>query len=282
MTGAGKSTFISRFTDEHQSPPMGGSDSIGTCTAEVGYYHCTLPGGEHLVLIDTPGFGSPDRPDTELLAELAAHLAGLYESGISLSGIIYLHAIDQTRMLGGAVDNIRMLSALCGTAALPNLALVTTKESHGQNAAERDRRTLESLKRSFWNGLIDHGAVVRVHDGTRESASEIVDALRWKRRKPLAIQLQMVDKGLKWGDTDAAQSLLSHNQPRPGSQNRLFGAPEPPEPIDQNWFSSLLQLASTVFRLVIFLGTLVVLSIVECFSRAWNWGWNLRSGNREG
>ncbi|KAK4455547.1 hypothetical protein QBC34DRAFT_69978 [Podospora aff. communis PSN243] len=183
-------------------------------------------------------------------------------------------------MLGGAVDNIRMLSALCGTAALPNLALVTAKESHGQNAAERDRRTLESLKRSFWNEMIDHGAVVRAHNGTRESASEIVNALRWKRRKPLAIQLQMVDKGLKWGDTDAAQSLPSGYKPRPGSQDRLLGAPETPEPIHQNWFSSLLQLASTIFCFVLFFGTLVVLSIVECFSRVWNWGWSTRSGNR--
>ena len=44
------------------------------------------------MLIDTPRFGSDNRPDTEILAEVAAHLASLYESGVRLNGIVYLHA----------------------------------------------------------------------------------------------------------------------------------------------------------------------------------------------
>jgi hypothetical protein len=57
-------------------------------------YPCVLSGGGRVVLIDTPRFGTDNRPDTEILAEVAAHLASLYESGVRLNGTVYFHASD--------------------------------------------------------------------------------------------------------------------------------------------------------------------------------------------
>ncbi|AEO70933.1 uncharacterized protein THITE_2092438 [Thermothielavioides terrestris NRRL 8126] len=102
-------------------------------------------------------------------------------------------------MQGAAADNIRMLAALCGAAGLPNLSLVTTKRSRLWDGAERGQARLKSLRERFWSDLIRDGASTWEHDGSRDSAVKIVDALRHKEKKPLAIQERMVDKEAEVG-----------------------------------------------------------------------------------
>lgn len=61
VTGAGKSTFISKCTDKEVSI----GHNLQACTQEVGVFLCKHR-GVNVYLIDTPGFDDTDRSDTEV------------------------------------------------------------------------------------------------------------------------------------------------------------------------------------------------------------------------
>lgn len=71
VTGAGKSTFISKCTDKEVSI----GHNLQACTQEVGVFLCKHR-GVNVYLIDTPGFDDTDRSDTEVsLFTLSADIA---------------------------------------------------------------------------------------------------------------------------------------------------------------------------------------------------------------
>lgn len=73
VTGAGKSTFISKCTDKEVSI----GHNLQACTQEVGVFLCKHR-GVNIYLIDTPGFDDTDRSDTEVsLFTLSTAIANL-------------------------------------------------------------------------------------------------------------------------------------------------------------------------------------------------------------
>ncbi len=95
MTGSGKSSFISLCSDKQ---PEVGHD-LESCTQTVNTYPFIYSGPpqKRVFLVDTPGFDDSTRSDVEVLRELAAWLTATYAKEIRLSGIIYLHRINQPR-----------------------------------------------------------------------------------------------------------------------------------------------------------------------------------------
>ncbi|RYP39065.1 hypothetical protein DL768_010739 [Monosporascus sp. mg162] len=106
---------------------LGPASNLHIGMADIAAYPCTLRDGRRVVLVDTPGFGDTERSDTEIITEISGYLAGAYEAGVVLTGVVYLHLIDQrSRMSGAARENLDTLLAMCGGDALSNVALATT------------------------------------------------------------------------------------------------------------------------------------------------------------
>ncbi len=105
-------------------------------------------------LVDTPGFDDTNRMDTEILRTLGAWLTATYSSGVQLSGIIYCHRINQTRMQGSAMKNIQLFRSLCGDDALRKVILVTTMwDIESRDIAEKREKELKETAK-YWGRMV--------------------------------------------------------------------------------------------------------------------------------
>ncbi|KAL9018199.1 MAG: hypothetical protein Q9185_004472 [Variospora sp. 1 TL-2023] len=164
--------------------------------------------GQVVRLIDTPGFDDSKRSDIDVLTDLAFHLASAYQTNpkILLSGIIYLHPIDQPKLAGTARKNLAMFKLLCGDESLQSVVLATTmwRDEIQADAAQRVAQ-LESTP-EYWGRMIEHGSSVFRHDNTPESALRIIDHIIARRERiVLSIQKQMVDEHRTIDQTSAGQ-----------------------------------------------------------------------------
>jgi chromosome segregation ATPase len=169
--------------------------------------------GVRIWLVDTPGFDDTDRSDSDILKDVAFWLASVYTKEARLAGIIYLHRISDVRLGGQALKNLRMFKQLCGSNNLNSVILATTHWSDAEGARISERvgreREIELMgTEGFWGGMIEKGSVVMRHDGSTESAMDIVlKIVKRKLRVVLDIQTQLVDEKRSLDDTDAAQAL---------------------------------------------------------------------------
>lgn len=110
-----------------------------------------------------------------------------YDDGFLLSGIIYLHNINDVRMEGPSLKNLRMMRKLCGANSLKNVVLATTMWEK-VDIRQGSRRELE-LQEKFWKDMIDDGSTVaRIMTETGDEARELVISLL--KNKPLSTKLQ--------------------------------------------------------------------------------------------
>ncbi|KAM0518973.1 hypothetical protein ACHAPE_003964 [Trichoderma viride] len=207
-TGAGKSTFISLLTDED----VGIGHNLQSCTTEVGVYNFNYMDRHTVYLLDTPGFDDTDRPDSEILQEIAFYLAALYSKKIRLAGIIYLHRITDTRVSGSSLKNIRILQNLCGADAFDRIVFATTMWSvldSMEGGHEIGLQRCQELRHpEFWGEMIQKKSIMKEHDGSEASALSIISELVDRDGGVvLNIQRQMVDQNLSLGETDAGRYL---------------------------------------------------------------------------
>jgi GTP-binding protein EngB required for normal cell division len=202
MTGAGKSTFISHLTD---TKVVVGHD-LTSCTSEVDVFP-TKVGNQAVLLIDTPGFADTHRSDTDVLHQIAQYLSVAYTNETKLTGLIYIHPISDPRMTGPALKNLRMFRQLVGDDNLANVVFVTSKWDLVEPEVGHKRE--QGLKDEFWGTYIAAGAAVKAHDGTPESARDIVASL-CKGSTPFYSQLQIevCEKKLSLADTAAGRSVM--------------------------------------------------------------------------
>ncbi|PUU74167.1 hypothetical protein B9Z19DRAFT_906561, partial [Tuber borchii] len=202
VIGAGKSYFIREVTGNQEVKVSGG---LYSSTSKVQPYSFEYL-GEKITLIDTPGFNDTNKPDTEILKEIADWTSKTYKKNQLLSGIIYLHPITHTRMEGSAMKNLRMFQRLCGQEVLENVLLTTTQWSK-VDPTEGEFRENNLRDEGLWGGLIGKGATLQRFHGTRESGLELINKLVSKTRKPLHIQDQIVKQHLTLLQTDAGKFL---------------------------------------------------------------------------
>ena len=132
-------------------------------------------------LIDTPGFDDPARSDIEILQSIASCLADMHEGltfankEIDLSGIIYIHSINDGRMTGSTTKNLRMLQHLVGERNMKHCVFVTSKWSlEDENTAkERERELITDA--NFWHAPLATGASIRRYEDSSRSALDIID-----------------------------------------------------------------------------------------------------------
>jgi len=187
VTGAGKSTFISKATGRKD---IAISDSLTSCTQDVLSVSFKLK-GKQVTLIDTPGFDDTNRSDADILLIIANFLSATEQSGMQLAGIIFLQPVTATRMQGSEKKRTRLIENILGKDAFPNVILATTQWSHLKNKKEGEARVKEKVaQEEFWGYMISHGATVVKHDDTKSSARKIVGMILDKQKEPVPLQMQ--------------------------------------------------------------------------------------------
>ena len=167
--------------------------------------------GRRVIFVDTPGFDDTTRPDSAILREIANWLNKSRQGGIKLTGIVYLHAINNTRVTGTAKNNLRMFKKMCGDDSMSSVALATTHWGSGEADKKmqlaRHKELLED--EAFWKPMILHGANDFIHDREEQSALGIVRHLLKNRPEDgidLTIQKEMED-GITLDKTAAGIAL---------------------------------------------------------------------------
>ena len=102
-----------------------------------------------------------------------------------------------------------MFQKLCGSAALGNVVLATTRWSEVKQAVGEGRETELKTKEAFFKPVIDAGAPLVRYLRTSESAMEMLNHLVGKPAILLLIQKEMVDGGKRLSETEAGQALQS-------------------------------------------------------------------------
>jgi hypothetical protein len=179
-----------------------------TGTRGVEIHPSTLPDGTKLYLVDTPGFDDTYRSDTDILKEIANWLSSAYEDNVKLAGIVYLQRIEDTRLGGAAMKNLRMFKKLCGDNSLASVVLATTRWRHDEmeEGIRKEKELCTNAK--MWKRMIDFGSKVMRQDRDEHSAGEILQYLI-QRKKPvtLDIQVELVDNNKTLNETGAGQEL---------------------------------------------------------------------------
>lgn len=163
-------------------------------------------GREKVLMIDTPGFDDTERSDTEILTEISRLLALQYELGMKLKGVIFLHRITDVRMQGTSMKTLQICRKICGTDALKNVILVTTRWNEVDKALGARRE--EELRSEFWKFMLDFGSTMMRYHGDQDSAVTIISQLLHKETVVLDLQRELVDQGKKLSDT-AAGALVN-------------------------------------------------------------------------
>ncbi|KAL5326313.1 hypothetical protein ACEPPN_007451 [Leptodophora sp. 'Broadleaf-Isolate-01'] len=202
VTGSGKSSFIKALTD-HNDVEVG----HGLCseTATVRAFHTTIE-SVNFMLVDTPGFNDTFRGDEEILKEITNWLATIYEQGKKITGVVYLHPINQPRMEGSSLLNLTVMQKLCGSETFENVVLASTfwDVVEEESGVRRENELCQTPQ--FWGGMKRNGSrVIRVQDYAQ--SKNVLLQLAGKREVALQIQVEMVEDKKKLSDTAAGQKL---------------------------------------------------------------------------
>lgn len=168
------------------------------------------PNGQRIFFIDTPGFDDTKVCDTEILKTVVDFLASGYQSGIKLTGIVYLHRISDNRMPGSAVRNLEVFEALCGEDCFSNVVLATTFWGSGPPAAKYiEYETQLKNTKNFWKPMIEHGSKVFRQNNGMESAMAIINHFLTVKQKNIVLKIQkeIVDDNVSLLDTAAGQRV---------------------------------------------------------------------------
>ncbi|KAI0080925.1 hypothetical protein K474DRAFT_1768932 [Panus rudis PR-1116 ss-1] len=187
-TGTGKSSFINLVS--------GGNLEVGTgllsCTQGVEVSPLFEMEGRRIILIDTPGFDDTQLSDTEILTTISLFLSAMYEEGKHLNGVLFFHRISDFRVGGISRRNIEMFRSLCGDTNMGNVAIVTNMwgEIDFTKGEAREKELREGDL--FFKPALDHGASLLRHDGTTESAENILRSLIYKDHFVLQLQRELI------------------------------------------------------------------------------------------
>ena len=216
VTGSGKSSLISSITGKEGIV----GHNLGTSllplvefdnrvlmlhdlgTSEVGAYEITID-STSLVLVDIPSFDDIEMSDHQILHAIAAWLENSCEKG-KLSGLVYLHRINSTRMSGSVIRTLRLFQRICGEHKYRNVTLATpfwNKIEHcKQEGTDREERLLAN--EGFWKLMKEKGAKpMRLGQNNKD----ILPALMAMAEKPtMTLEIQQeLSNGLELEQTMA-------------------------------------------------------------------------------
>ncbi|KAH7913164.1 P-loop containing nucleoside triphosphate hydrolase protein [Hygrophoropsis aurantiaca] len=201
--GVGKSTFINAAVGK---PVALVGHGLESCTKDLQHIIIPYPAdpSRRVVLLDTPSFDGTYSEDPEILRRIGVWLAQSYHNNMKIAGIIYLHEIHQTAQ-ASYNRNLMVIRKLCGTSAMKNLVLTTTKWPNSSDDTVWMQK--HSSLTVAWKDLIDQGCKTAQFRNTRESAWDVIDLVVPNPHLPLQIQQELVDLAKRIPETEAGRSL---------------------------------------------------------------------------
>ncbi|KAF9450891.1 hypothetical protein P691DRAFT_664328 [Macrolepiota fuliginosa MF-IS2] len=209
-TGTGKSLLVDLLTTGKIGKRAGTTLKPETTRVTPVRVHGHKQYGGRVVLIDTPSFDNDDRSDLDILDEISRWLETAYRKSVKLTGLLYLHRINDNRMGGSPRKNLRIFGELCGTKSLDRVILVSTMwHMTPREAAERRYQELEA---NFWKPLIDKGSrCERLEKLDGKEAWRIVEQLiegnLTKNKEAVQLQGEIVEENKPLIATRAGREL---------------------------------------------------------------------------
>ncbi|KAH7925412.1 hypothetical protein BV22DRAFT_440991 [Leucogyrophana mollusca] len=207
QSGAGKSTFINTAAGRVVVPVGHG---MTTCTTKITPVVVSHPTDKsrRVVFIDTPGFDDTWVGDRETLKRIVKWLEKLQGEGVTLTGIIYLHEITQSRNAKEASGHLMTPVKLVHPGGAMNVVLTTTRWNDIQLATGSQRE--KQLSETYWKEMLEQGARTHRFDGTANSAWDAVKLIRDRGdAPPIKTELAFILENLP-------------NKPRPGFVGGFF------------------------------------------------------------
>ena len=129
-----------------------------------------------------------------------------YDAGHRIAGIVYLHRINDTRMLGSVMLTFAMFQRMVGTECSRNIVLGTTFwDSVDQQAGATREIELQTVP-EFWGSLYDKGSkVTRMND--KESIIQLLLSIADLKTTTLQIQDEMAKQDMQLLETGAGLML---------------------------------------------------------------------------
>lgn len=166
-----------------------------------------------------------------MLTAVAHYLSVSYANNVSVSGILYLHRISDTRIGSSTRRNLEMMRALCGEDAFENVAVVTTMWHSDDSGIElaKQRSREQELRDIYLHDMIKGGSRIIRHDRCatlserRTSAKNILIetvGLWQDTQVTLRIQYEMVDLNKTLKETSAGKVLEGYIRQHQNSHER--------------------------------------------------------------
>jgi hypothetical protein len=174
-----------------------------SATENVTSYRCVI-NGTRFILVDTPGFNDTYRDENAILREIADWMTKKYASGKLLNGLVYLHPINNTRIEGSALINLRVFRKLCGADCFEHVFLCSTFWDVTEEATgvSREKELCESPE--LWGQMKREGArSFRIRDYAE--AKTVLLEIAKKPTIALEIQKEIVDNKVPLAGTAAGQ-----------------------------------------------------------------------------
>ena len=134
-----------------------------------------------------------------------------YEKQILLSGVVYVHQINNSRMAAAPHRNLLMFAELTGPRSAKNVILVTTMWDKLIPEFDDGNEREKGLKEEYWNVMIYHGAAVERFLNTPDSAWGIIDNVVKRNRNDqkavLLFQEEVIDQKKSLSATSAGIAL---------------------------------------------------------------------------
>jgi hypothetical protein len=134
--------------------------------------------GEKYTLVDTPGFDDSSRNHLDILGSIAHYIYSTTRQPIA--GIVYVHAINEQKMAGKHVLNLKILKEFSGKSFYSNVALVSTmwdniREDAIASCKAREHQLIDEQR--FWGEMVSRGSLAVRFKGNQASGLEILKRL---------------------------------------------------------------------------------------------------------
>lgn len=169
-TGSGKTEFINLVAGTALA--VGHGSEACTTRPETVTFQMD---GQHIVLIDTPGFDAED--DAVDNRKTAQFLRLMYKEGKEIAGAIYTHRICDNRMSHAAIQNFNAFNKICSDCNVNNVAIVTNMWGRVQRSVGEARERELRTGTHCYGTAVQKGAKLLRHEGTIDSARSILQGL---------------------------------------------------------------------------------------------------------
>ncbi|KAJ8077685.1 hypothetical protein PM082_002118 [Marasmius tenuissimus] len=168
-----------------------------------------IQGHGQAILVDIPGINNVIDITVEGLKAITRYFVELHHSRAALHGVIFLHPITQTCLVGGVECIPSLLTKLLGQQFLPDVSIVTTKLEDVVSTHVPDR---VKILTEFYSENLQGARVIQCGQETptdgRWIVEDIMNHRRSRRARPLQMQIELAYQGRSLGETGIGSEII--------------------------------------------------------------------------